>query len=55
MSRIGMAPSRDAAKEAAGMASLPGIEIEGLFTHLQEQMRQTRPFTGSSMTNIWLF
>ena len=33
MSRIGMAPSRDAAKEAAGMASLPGIEIEGLFTH----------------------
>ena len=28
-----MAPSRDAAKEAAGMASLPGIEIEGLFTH----------------------
>lgn len=57
MSRIGMAPSRDAAKEAAGMASLPGIEIEGLFTHFaradetdksayKEQYRRYKEFLG---------
>lgn len=57
MSRIGMAPSRDAAKEAAGMASLPGIEIEGLFTHFaradetdksayEEQYRRYKEFLG---------
>ena len=33
MSRIGMTPGRDSAKEAAAMAALPGIEVEGLFTH----------------------
>ena len=33
MSRIGMSPDRNSAEEAARMAGLPGIEIEGLFTH----------------------
>lgn len=33
MSRIGMQPDRESAKEAAQMAALPGIELEGLFTH----------------------
>ena len=33
MSRIGMQPDRESAKEAAQMAALYGIELEGLFTH----------------------
>lgn len=33
MSRIGMRPDRAGAQEAAEMAALKGIEIEGLFTH----------------------
>lgn len=33
MSRIGMKPDREHAKEAAAIAALEGIEVEGLFTH----------------------
>ena len=33
MSRIGMAPDEKSAREAARMAALDGIRIEGLFTH----------------------
>lgn len=33
MSRIGMVPDEESADMAAKMAALPGIEIEGMFTH----------------------
>ena len=33
MSRIGMKADREHAKEAAAIAALEGIEVEGLFTH----------------------
>jgi alanine racemase len=33
MSRIGFAPTRESAEEVSRIAALPGIEIEGMFTH----------------------
>ena len=57
MSRIGMKPDREHAKEAAAIAALEGIEVEGLFTHFaradetdksayEEQYRRYREFLG---------
>lgn len=57
MSRIGMKPDREHAKEAAAIAALEGIEVEGLFTHFaradetdksayEEQYRRYKEFLG---------
>lgn len=57
MSRIGMKPDREHAKEAAAIAALEGIKVEGLFTHFaradetdksayEEQYRRYREFLG---------
>ncbi len=57
MSRIGMKPDREHAKEAAAIAALDGIEVEGLFTHFaradetdksayEEQYRRYKEFLG---------
>ena len=57
MSRIGMKADREHAKEAAAIAALEGIEVEGLFTHFaradetdksayEEQYRRYKEFLG---------
>lgn len=57
MSRIGMKADREHAKEAATIAALEGIEVEGLFTHFaradetdksayEEQYRRYKEFLG---------
>ena len=57
MSRIGMKADREHAKEAASIAALEGIEVEGLFTHFaradetdksayEEQYRRYKEFLG---------
>ena len=57
MSRIGMKADREQAKEAAAIAALEGIEVEGLFTHFaradetdksayEEQYRRYKEFLG---------
>ena len=57
MSRIGMKADREHAKEAAVIAALEGIEVEGLFTHFaradetdksayEEQYRRYKEFLG---------
>ena len=57
MSRIGMKADREHAKEAAAIATLEGIEVEGLFTHFaradetdksayEEQYRRYKEFLG---------
>ena len=57
MSRIGMKADREHAKEAASIAALEGIEVEGLFTHFaradetdksayKEQYRRYKEFLG---------
>ncbi len=57
MSRIGMKADREYAKEAASIAALEGIEVEGLFTHFaradetdksayEEQYRRYKEFLG---------
>ena len=57
MSRIGMKADRKHAKEAAAIAALEGIEVEGLFTHFaradetdksayEEQYRRYKEFLG---------
>ena len=57
MSRIGMKADREHAKEAAAIAALEGIEVEGLFTHFaradetdksayEEQYRRNKEFLG---------
>ena len=57
MSRIGMKTDREHAKEAAAIAALEGIEVEGLFTHFaradetdksayEEQYRRYKEFLG---------
>ncbi len=57
MSRIGMKADREHAKEAAAIAALEGIEVEGLFTHFaradetdksayEEQSRRYKEFLG---------
>ena len=57
MSRIGMKADREHAKEAAAIAALEGIEVEGLFTHFaradetdksayEEQYRRYKDFLG---------
>ena len=57
MSRIGMKADREHAKEAAAIAALEGIEVEGLFTHFaradetdksayKEQYRRYKEFLG---------
>ena len=57
MSRIGMKADREHAKEAAAIAALDGIEVEGLFTHFaradetdksayEEQYRRYKEFLG---------
>ena len=57
MSRIGMKADREHAKEAAAIAALEGIEVEGLFTHYaradetdksayEEQYRRYKEFLG---------
>ena len=57
MSRIGMKADREHAKEAAAIAALEGIEVEGLFTHFAradetdksaygEQYRRYKEFLG---------
>ena len=57
MSRIGMKAGREHAKEAAAIAALEGIEVEGLFTHFaradetdksayEEQYRRYKEFLG---------
>ena len=57
MSRIGMKADREHAKEAAAIAALEGIEVEGLFTHFaradetdksayEEQYRHYKEFLG---------
>ena len=52
MSRIGMKADREHAKEAAAIAALEGIEVEGLLPILQEQMRQINPLMKSSTAVI---
>lgn len=57
MSRIGMKADREHAKEAAAIAALEGMEVEGLFTHFaradetdksayEEQYRRYKEFLG---------
>ena len=57
MSRIGMKADKEHAKEAAAIAALEGIEVEGLFTHFaradetdksayEEQYRRYKEFLG---------
>ena len=57
MSRIGMKADREHAKDAAAIAALEGIEVEGLFTHFaradetdksayEEQYRRYKEFLG---------
>lgn len=43
MSRIGLQVTEDSADLIAGIAKLPNIEIEGIFTHLPRQMSMIKP------------
>ena len=55
MSRIGMQPDRESAKEAAQMAALYGIELEGFLPILQGRMKRINPFTRRSLRDIRSF
>ena len=52
MSRIGMYPCRDSADLVARISKMPGICVEGMFTHLQRLMRQINPLPIDNLRNI---
>jgi len=45
MSRIGLKPSKESAEEAAAIAALPGIAVEGMFTHFAKADEADPAFT----------
>ena len=55
MSRIGWEVSERSADEVAEAARLPGIEAEGIFSHLRRRMKRIKHCPSSSAPNLTAF
>lgn len=52
MSRIGLRPDTASVEMVKKIAALPGVKIDGMFTHLRERMRRIRLVRDSSMIGL---
>lgn len=55
MTRIGFADAQENVEEIKKISELPNLEIEGMFTHLQEQMSMTEVRLWYNWSGIWIF
>lgn len=55
MTRIGFADAQENVEEIKKISELPNLEIEGMFTLLQEQMSMTEVRLWYNWSGIWIF